>query len=255
MTVQNALKNTRGGLAAAQILELLDVNVDRQTGKFKVKDVKQGEISITCMFNPYEYTVTKSNNFKEASSANSGNSPRADFESAGPQTLQLHLYFDTYGQHDQKDEQFEPVTKYTNALWQLMAVKKKSNAGGGQDKDSPPLVAFVWGKLYFVAYITQMTQKFTLFAHDGTPVRAEVDVTFTQYVDLDDYPEQNPTSGGGPIDRIWQVRAGDRIDTIAAQVYGSATKWQLIANYNQLNDPTALRPGQQLLIPFEASVA
>ncbi|MEZ4728404.1 MAG: LysM peptidoglycan-binding domain-containing protein [Caldilineaceae bacterium] len=111
------------------------------------------------------------------------------------------------------------------------------------------------GKLYFVAYITQMTQKFTLFAHDGTPVRAEVDVTFTQYVDLDDYPEQNPTSGGGPIDRIWQVRAGDRIDTIAAQVYGSATKWQLIANYNQLNDPTALRPGQQLLIPVEASVA
>ena len=36
----------------------------------------------------------------------------------------------------------------------------------------------------------------------GVPVRATADITFTQYVDTNDYPAQNPTSGGGPIERI-----------------------------------------------------
>jgi len=246
-------QQTRSGLASARILEIEDVNIDK-AGRFKLKDVVQsaGGIEVACMFNPYEYTVTKSNSFAELESANGGNSPRAQFQKAGPQTLQLRLLFDTYGSWQGKEE-FTSVTEHTNKLWQLMAVKTKQG-NNPQDKDSPPLVAFIWGKLYFVAYITQMTQKFTLFAHDGTPVRAEVELTFTQYVDLDDYPSQNPTSGGGPIARVWRVSGSDRIDTIAAQVYGNAAQWRLIAQYNKLDNPTQLRPGQQLLVPFAAQL-
>lgn len=257
MTEANGVNATQGGLARARILEIEDVKIDQKTGKFTLKDVveSKGGIEVACMFNPYEYTVTKSNTFQEADSANSGNSPRAQFQKAGSQTLQLHLIFDTYGQMEQTGgaQQFVSVTKYTNDLWLLMSVKAKPGSDR-QDKSSPPLVAFIWGKLYFVAYITQMTQKFTLFAHDGTPVRAEIDIVFTQYVDVDDYPNQNPTSGGGPIDRVWPVSGGDRIDTIAARVYGNAAKWRLIAQYNRLDNPTRLQPGQQLLIPFESQL-
>ncbi|MEZ4868509.1 MAG: LysM peptidoglycan-binding domain-containing protein [Caldilineaceae bacterium] len=255
MTSPSGVNATEGGLVRARILEIEDVKIGKG-GTFALKDVVQakGGVEVGCMFNPFEYTVTKSNSFAEAESANGGNSPRAQFQKAGPQTLQLHLLFDTYASHNGQGKEFTSVTEHTNKLWQLMAVKTKQGSDA-QDKDSPPLVAFIWGKLYFVAYITQMTQKFTLFAHDGTPVRAEVDITFTQYVDLDDYPNQNPTSGGGPIDRVWCVTGGDRIDTIAARVYGSAANWRLIAHYNQLDDPTRLRPGQQLLIPFASQVA
>jgi nucleoid-associated protein YgaU len=94
-----------------------------------------------------------------------------------------------------------------------------------------------------------MTQKFTLFKPDGTPVRANVQVTFTQHKDLNDYPNQNPTSGGGDIERVWRVIAGDRLDTIAYQVYGDATKWRMIAAYNEIINPLKLIPGQQLIIP------
>jgi nucleoid-associated protein YgaU len=90
-----------------------------------------------------------------------------------------------------------------------------------------------------------------MFKLDGTPVRAKVDVTFTQYVDLEDYKSQNPTSGGGPIQRVHTVRAGDRLDLIAAEAYGDATQWRKIAEYNRITNPTALRPGQQLGIPFD----
>jgi nucleoid-associated protein YgaU len=94
-----------------------------------------------------------------------------------------------------------------------------------------------------------MTQKFTMFLKDGKPVRASVNVTFTQYKDLNDYPGQNPTSGGGPIERVRTVIAGDRLDVIAAEVYGDATKWRAIAVYNGIVDPLTLRPGTRLNIP------
>ena len=113
----------------------------------------------------------------------------------------------------------------------------------------PPEVAFEWGVFRFVAYITNMTQKFTMFKPDGTPVRAQVDVSFTQYVDREDYPNQNPTSSGGLINQIRKVIAGDRLDTIAYEVYGDATKWRLIASYNHIKNPLAIRPGMQLVIP------
>ena len=96
-----------------------------------------------------------------------------------------------------------------------------------------------------------MTQKFTLFKPDGTPVRAKVEVTFTQYTDVEDYPNQNPTSGGGPNERVHRVISGERLDTIAAKVYRDATKWRLIAEHNKIGDPLALRPGQTIRIPFD----
>ena len=88
-----------------------------------------------------------------------------------------------------------------------------------------------------------MTQKFTMFLKDGTPVRAKVDVTFTQYTDLKDYKYQNPTSGGEAIERIWRVQAGDRIDTIAAQLLGDATKWRTIAKHNNIINPLCFATG------------
>lgn len=200
--------------------------------------------SIPCMFNPFEYTVSKENSFKEQASANGKNSPRADLSQAGAQKLSLVLVFDTY-------EKSSDVRTFTDKLWKLMAVKPQQN-GDPNAKEPPPLVAFQWGSFYFRAYITSMQQKFTLFTKDGTPVRATVNVTFTQYVDVDDYDPQNPTSGGGPVDRTWQIIASDRLDTIAADVYRDATKWRLIAERNGITDPLSVEPGQHLMIPFDS---
>jgi hypothetical protein len=103
------------------------------------------------------------------------------------------------------------------------------------DKKEPPRVAFHWGVFRFAAVITNMTQKFTLFMKDGTPVRAKVDITFTQYNDVNDYPAQNPTSGGGPVLRTWQLFAATGWTISPRAVYGDATKWRQIAEYNNLD--------------------
>lgn len=219
------MANTRSKLAAATIVE-----VDKDGNE-------TGGISVPCMFNPFEYTVSKSNTYSEKPN-NGANAPQFEFKKAGPQTLKLNLIFDTY-------ETNEDVSLITNKLWKLMEPKSEK----GNNKKEPPAVAFKWGVFKFVAVITNMTQKFTLFTLDGTPVRAKVDVTFTQHKDVDDYPRQNPTSGGGPIQRVWSVVRGDRLDLIAAAVYGDATRWRAIAEYNGITNPRTLRPGQQLTIP------
>ena len=223
------MANTRGNLQAASIYE-----ADESGGK------KSSGISIPCMFNPFEYTVSKSNTYQEES-RNGSNVPHFEFKKAGPQTLKLSLVFDTF-------ETGEDVSLTTNKLWKLM--ESKTRQEGKSSKIPPPEVAFEWGVFRFVAVITKMTQKFTLFKQDGTPVRARVDVTFTQHKDLGDYPNQNPTSGGGDVERVWRVTCGDRLDTIAYQVYGTATRWRLIAEHNHLVNPLALHPGQQLTIPL-----
>jgi hypothetical protein len=163
---------------------------------------------------------------------------------AGSQTLKLALIFDTY-------ESGKDVSQQTRILWRLMMTKDQQPKRDG-DKIRPPQVAFEWGVFTFLAYITNMSQQFTLFLQDGTPVRAKVDITFTQYVDVEDYrgKSQNPTSGSRTTERMWRVLAGDRLDTIAAAVYDDATQWRRIAEYNHISNPLALRPGQLLDIPL-----
>jgi hypothetical protein len=222
---------TRGNLEAATIYEV-DEN----------GEARQGGQTISCMFNPYEYTVSKTNTFSEEP-ANDSNTPHAELSNTGPQTLSVKLTFDTY-------ETGEDVTQETNKLWGFM-MRNENGSGSQNERSETPQVAFEWGVFKFVSFITQMTQKFTLFKNDGTPVRATVDVTFTQYTDVNDYPEQNPNSGGGPNERIYRVLAGDRIDTIASDIYRDASKWRMIAEHNHIPNPLRLRPGQVLRIPIK----
>lgn len=210
---------------------------------------KKGALTIPCMFNPFEYTISKSNTFEEKET-NDTETPMVEFKKAGPQELKLQLFFDTYT----KKPPANNVALITNNLWKLME-KKSNEEAQGDDKVPPPWVAFHWGVFKFVSVITQMTQKYTLFAKDGTPVRATVDITFRQYKDLNDFGPQNPTSGGGPIERVMTVTAGDRLDTIAASVYGDATKWRHIAERNDIRNPMNIKPGLQLRIPSKKAIS
>jgi hypothetical protein len=225
------MANTRSGLVAAKIYE-----VDASG------EAKGGGISVDFMFNPFEYTVSKSNTFEEKP-GNGTDVPQVEFKKAGAQALKVQLNFDTY------DKGLD-VSLVTNQLWKLMESKTREESGQNE-KIPPPFVAFHWGVFKFVAVITNMTQKFTLFKKDGTPVRCVCDTTLTQFIDTNDYPAQNPTSGGNGIERVKRVLAGDRLDTIAADVYGDATKWRVIAEYNNIVNPMTLRPGTQLSIPHD----
>lgn len=195
---------------------------------------------VHCMFNPHEYTLKKSNNYTP-DEVKGLNVPKIKFTQGGAQSLDLQLFFDTFAEGSD-------VREHTAGLWRMMMISPlKLNPLSG--KGEPPQVAFHWGSLYFRAVIMSLSQKFTLFSKDGTPLRTTVDVSFQQVADDLNYLRQNPTSGGGPAMKTHLVQAGDRLDLIAAKIYGDPTQWRLIAHENGLVHPLRLRNGQQLVIP------
>jgi hypothetical protein len=209
--------------------------------KARIRNLENGD-EIVCMFNPNEYSFSKSSDWKEAKNRG-GNVPTLEFTGGKPISMKLQLFFDT---HEAGDDVRD---SYTNALWDLVRVDP-SHKDARTQKSTPPTCEFQWGEMWsFKAVVTNISQKFTLFLSDGTPTRATVDLTLMQAEDEDAFPFQNPTSGGAAGHRTYVVREGDSLDGIAYREYGESRHWRFIAESNDIDDPLTLRPGRILALP------
>jgi hypothetical protein len=216
------MPSTRGGLVPAALINL---NTNER---------------VNCMFNPNEYTITKNNSW-ERKETKGKNVPAVTFKQGGSQTLKLQLLFDTYAEGTD-------VRLHTDMIWKMMAVDEtKKNPKSG--KSDPPMVAFEWGKLYFKAVITSLSQKFTLFLQDGTPVRTTVDITLEQLIDEDDYRPQPAGATPASDSTVVTTTSSDRPDTIAAEQTGDPANQRQIMEANNIDNPKKIPPGTPLNVP------
>lgn len=207
----------------------------------KVVDGSKAGQEVKCMFRPKEYSVTKQNswNLKEVKGKDV---PQLEFSGGGASNLTMELFFDTY--ESGKDVRKE----YTNKIWELTAIDEKLTDKYNR-KGRPPKVQFQWGPVIsFNAVITNVTQRFSMFKPDGTPVRATLSVTFQEAEKPGKYPFQNPTTSSKPGYRVRVIKEGDSLDWIAHEEYGNPALWRFIADTNDLEDPMKLNPGQALSI-------
>lgn len=108
----------------------------------------------------------------------------------------------------------------------------------------PPLCKVWWGMILLVeGPLTGLTQTFTRFRPDGTPVRAKLGCTFT---DAGLQPGENFSND---VQKTHTVSLGETLQSIAARHYGDPSRWRLIAEANDLDDPRAVAPGALLVIP------
>jgi len=213
------LNLTKGGLSPAKITNTLTNEVVR------------------FMFNPFEYTISKSNTWQDKSVVGQ-NLPLVTFQQGGAMTLSLTLHFDSQAQG-------ADVRQYTNPLWTMMMIDA-STTNTRSGKGEPPPVIFEWGRLHFKAIITSMSQKFTLFTDAGVPVRCTVDLSLRQYLDERDIPPQTSGATGTSAPRSATVVEGDRLDHIAASNTGSPSNHRQIAENNNINNPQNIPPGTRL---------
>jgi len=195
---------------------------------------------VDCMFNPYEYSIAKSNTW--AMDPKKGlNFPETRFQQGGAMNLKLNLVFDTYAEGSD-------VRNHTKPLWVMMMIDR-TNINPRTQKSEPPHCIFRWGRFEFEGVISQISEKMTLFLKDGTPVRSQVQISLQQIIDVEGFPGQNPTSGGGVAPKLRVLYVGDRLDLIAWEEYGDTSKWRLIAEANAGIDPLRLRSGESIIIP------
>jgi hypothetical protein len=203
-------------------------------------------IEVTCQFRPEKYTITKANNYESSNTPGKSSSP-PQFLNGGPLGMTLELLFDNYEKDALRDVRLE-----TKKLWAMMDLSPKK-VETGTNKGEPPHVVFRWGTTWsFKAVIESISQTFTLFDPDGTPVRSTVTITFKQGIEENVFPNTNPTSGGFHGYAVHTVTEGETIDLIAFQEYGSSSAWRHLASSNNLDDPTRLLAGQKLvLVPLD----
>ena len=198
---------------------------------------------IEFLFNPTEYSLSKSNNWDSVAIIGF-DVPPTEFQGGQPTSLSLDLLFDTY-------ERDEDVRVYTDKVFALSKISKETRQNSQRGR--PPRVLFNWGRVFsFQAVITSLSITYTLFRSDGTPVRAKMQLSLQECEDASQQPPQNPTSQGTFGNKVHVVKPGDTIALIAAMEYGDSNTWRVIADANDLDDPKDLRPGTVLeIVPLE----
>lgn len=194
---------------------------------------------IDFQFNPKELVLAKSASWARQTGKGNKKSGPPQYNGPQPSKLSLEMFFDA------SDKQDGSVVKRVE---QLFACCVPTTASHQQNKGSPPWVLFRWGGLTgFLAYISSVQAKYTLFTPSGLPVRALCTVTLEELAG--EAPKQNPTSGGLVPRRVHVVIEGDTLPGIAYGEYGDPALWRAVALVNALDDPLRVRPGTRLLLP------
>jgi len=199
----------------------------------KASIVPEGQgIIIFVLFNPTQYTVEKSNQIAEIAIPGL-ESPILQYVNGNTRKLSMELYFDTY------EEQID-VRAYTDQIYGLLNIQPSTHVA--------PICDISWGSFSFRGVLDSASGKFTLFLADGTPVRATLNVSFKEYIDVDVLVREQPTQSADHR-KARVVQAGDRLNNIADDEYGDPSNWRPIADANDLDDPRQLDPGRLLVIP------
>jgi nucleoid-associated protein YgaU len=194
---------------------------------------KKGEV-IECKFNPPEYTTQKEVTYGELQATGSGASVQ-QFVSGRAERLSVELFFDT------SEQQADVRSEYLDDLDTLVEVDPELHA--------PPICQFVWGDgIIFDALVESLDKQFTMFLPSGVPVRARVNVVFTEYK-TSEYHQSEVDPESTDKTKSWTVTQGDTLWLIAAREYDDPSHWRTIAQANDIQNPRGIEPGTSLELP------
>jgi hypothetical protein len=210
-------------------------------------EIDGGE-TITVLFNPTEYSITKTNtwNFKEVGGSSL---PPPEFGGGSPRQISLNLLLDNSVLDDSQS-----VLSITQKLFKMMEVGDGQPAGSS--RAAPPYVTFRWGAVdTFKAVCTSLTCTYQLFEPNGDPIRADIKLDLKQAEPASTASANSANLGTNPTTRsagdagVHLVKDGDSLPSIAYRAYGDATRWRTIAEANDIDDPLRLRRGTPLTVP------
>ncbi|MFE4748796.1 LysM peptidoglycan-binding domain-containing protein [Streptomyces mirabilis] len=193
---------------------------------------------LTLPVNPTEYAVSKAVTFAEIGIPGL-DAPLLQFVRGGARTLKLDALVDAA-------EEPEPRDRNVQRRWlddfQSLTLRQSTT-------HAPPVVTFAWGaNPPFTGVVDSLSFTYVLFDRDGTPTRAKVSLSLKEFRTAKE--QQLTTATSSPtVRKVWTVRRGDTLSSIAAAVYRDSGRWRELAAANGLADPRALAPGTALVVP------
>jgi nucleoid-associated protein YgaU len=205
---------------------------------------------LKCLFNPKEYTITKSSTWNPSKVAGAS-LPKVQYGGGAPQELSFEILLDDL-------EGSREIQPDIDRLFMAMEADRRftEKSGKGKPTSRPPKLTFSWGAtLSFAAALKSLSAQFVRFSPKGQPIRAQLKLTLIQLERTDSrsgrgaLPGTNPTTRGLPELGTRTVRDGDSLQSIAFDAYGDPTSWRAIAEANDIDDPMRLRRGTRITVP------
>ncbi|GAA3838370.1 LysM peptidoglycan-binding domain-containing protein [Saccharothrix violaceirubra] len=197
--------------------------------------------TVAFQFNPGTLALEKSVEWRRQPARMAGQASMPEFVGSGPRTLSVDVFLDATATHDNSVE---------TSVEKLMVACVPTRKSIGARKPASPWVRFEWGAAKSVSFdgvLSGLSVAYSLFDVDGKPLRATCSLSIEEAgVDT---PGQNPTSGSREARRAHRVVAGDSLPQLAWREYGDPAAWRVIARANGIDDPLALVPGTELLLP------
>jgi hypothetical protein len=234
---------------------------------------------LACLLNPEDVTFRREAGLRARPSAGGALAGRGlsddplHFTGGGRTEIELRLLFDVTlaGTTPHSPD----VRDLTRPLWELA---ENSTEGGSYGR--PPSVRFLWGKHWNLpVVVAAVAERFDRFDERGVPARSWLCLALRRVpepifappsaadrpldFELPDVLEASPdvTSDEVPVHEVLgsggalessaaeaPAPATERLDEIAWQHFGDPRAWRELAEWNDLDDPLHLAPGQRLLL-------
>lgn len=192
-------------------------------------------LSWTALLNPTELSHSRKNLYQATQSAGTS-APQQSYSGGEPDQVSIDLLLDGTGVVGEPGS----IGPKLDALLTLTEFQG--------DTHQPYYVHAHWGRFAFRGILTQVDVTYKLFDREGEPLRATVKLAFKEALSPEEVQaEDRPESPD--LYQTWLVREGERLDAIAAAVYGDPAYWRPLAAANRLPNPRGLRAGQLLLLP------
>lgn len=217
---------------------------------------KKGK-KITVLYNPEQYTQSRSVNMTEEN-AFGANGQESQIPSGMSETLSFSLFFDSMSAGSEVGgtaidklkfagnsllpsaaKQID-VRDYTKKIYDLMRFDSTIH--------SVPPLKLEWSSLQFYGYLAECTQTFTRFNESGMPVRANMNCTFRQVLNLKKDAMMEPNESPDTT-KYRTVAQGDSLWALAVAEYGQPEQWRTIAAANGFTNPRRLRSGERIVLP------
>lgn len=112
----------------------------------------------------------------------------------------------------------------------------------------PNHVRLLWGSLLFYGRLKSMSAEYNLFSPDGTPLRAEVKLSFTGFVSTQEEARRANRSSPDMTHTV-VFTAGDSLPLLCQRIYNDAGYYAAVARANNITNFRDIAPGTRIVFP------
>ncbi|MEO1513381.1 MAG: LysM peptidoglycan-binding domain-containing protein [Bacteroidota bacterium] len=207
---------------------------------------KPGDSSIkktyTALINPDSFQVQHTISYNEQQAPGT-TTPQLKFKCIPSKKITFKLIFDGTGLVSTASQ-----AQLQKTVPQQLDDFKDTTIKYEGDIHEPYFLELVWGTSIFEGYITSLSVSYKLFKPDGTPIRAEADVTFSTSNSASD-ANKSADPKSPDLTHIRQIKSGDRLPNMCNDIYKDTNTYIQVARYNQVNHIRSLRIGRKLSFP------